>query len=185
MKQELVRGSLIKKAHDLIAAHVQPGDTVVDATLGNGHDTLFLARCVGEHGKVIGFDVQESALRSTRKNLSEHGIRDTCLDLHLMSHHRMGEVINSGVSAVIFNLGYLPGGDKKRITTTETTLQALDAARACLTPGGLLTVMCYPGHPGGDHEAGAVRKWFETTQNAILYHRENARETTPFLCLIQ
>ncbi|MBT8036962.1 MAG: class I SAM-dependent methyltransferase [Verrucomicrobiae bacterium] len=189
MKQEIVEGSLLETAHALIDAVVHEGDVVVDATVGNGHDTLFLANCVGVGGRVIGFDLQQDAIDSASRHMSESGIGSGVYDLHLLGHELMAAHLPMGVAAVMFNLGYLPGGDKGVITQVSTTLQALDSALHHLRGGGVLSVMCYPGHLGGDAEAQAVAGWFDrvaqSVDSATCYQRRGARETTPFLLVAQ
>jgi len=185
MKQEVVEGSLTGLAHELIADVVKPGEVAVDATVGNGHDTLFLTKCAGADGRVIGFDLQREAVDSTRARLAAAGIPEDVYDLHALGHQRMADYVPAQVAAVMFNLGYLPGGDKGVITQMTTTLEALDAAFACLRRGGALSVMCYPGHPGGGAEAAAVVEWMggmlPLTGELTCYQRAGARETTPFL----
>jgi len=147
-------------AHEWVRRVVRPGDVAVDATVGNGHDTEILARLVGPKGRVIGFDVQEAAVEATRRRLE--GIGDSAkAELFHESHAGLAERVPDGVAAVMFNLGYLPGGDHAVITETGETLVALDAAWAKLRVGGLITVVCYPGHAGGDDEAAAVIGWAE------------------------
>ena len=143
-------------AHDWISRVVLPGDTVVDATAGNGHDTVFLARLAGPSGHVHAFDVQEEAIRSTRERLEAAGLFTSAIHLHPASHDRLAELVSGPVKAIVFNLGYLPGGDKKTVTRTGSTLAALEQAAALAAPNGRLSVMCYPGHEGGDTEAEAV-----------------------------
>lgn len=143
-------------AHGWISSAVLPGDTVVDATAGNGHDTVFLARLAGPAGHVHAFDVQEEAIRSTRERMEEAGLLTPNVHLHLSSHDRLAELVSGPVKAIVFNLGYLPGGDKKTVTRTDSTLAALEQAAALIAPNGLLSVMCYPGHEGGAAEAEAV-----------------------------
>lgn len=142
-------------AHDWIRSRVQPGDTVIDATAGNGHDTIFLARLVGEEGRVLAFDVQAEALKSTRARLEAENLGDRVL-LFLTGHEEMEKHVNFA-SAVMFNLGYLPGSDKARITKPETTLTAIKSAQQLLTPGGVITIVAYAGHDGGQAEVEAVR----------------------------
>lgn len=142
--------------HDWINRVVLPGDTVVDATAGNGHDTVFLARLAGPSGQVHAFDVQEEAIKATRERLEKEGLLTPAVHLHLASHDRLAERVGGPVKAIVFNLGYLPGGDKKIVTRTECTLAALEQAAALIAPNGLLSVMCYPGHAGGKEEAEAV-----------------------------
>lgn len=143
-------------AHDWISRVVLPGDTVVDATAGNGHDTVFLARLAGPSGHVHAFDVQEEAIRSTRERLEAAGLFTSAIHLHPASHDRLAELVSGPVKAIVFNLGYLPGGDKKTVTRAGSTLAALEQAAVLTSPNGLLSVMCYPGHEGGDTEAEAV-----------------------------
>ncbi len=142
--------------HDWISSVVLPGDTVVDATAGNGHDTVFLTRLAGPAGHVHAFDVQEDAILSTRERLEEAGLLTPSVHLHLASHDRLAELVSGPVKAIVFNLGYLPGGDKKTVTRTDCTLAALEQAANLIAPNGLLSVMCYPGHEGGAEEAEAV-----------------------------
>ena len=127
------------------------GDHVIDATLGNGHDTLELAQLVGPAGKVYGFDVQPAALENTKARLLEAGVLDRC-SLYLLGHEHMGEVVAEPVRYVSFNLGWLPGGDKRVTTHWETTQTALKSALKLLLPLGVCTVCAYPGHAEGDRE---------------------------------
>ena len=144
-------------AHLIVGALVQPGDWVVDATVGNGHDTAFLAACVGPSGRVFGFDIQAQAITAARQRLGA----ETAVTLHQIGHELMAEILpreaHGRIGAVMFNLGYLPGGDKAIITTTDTTLTALVIALNLLRVGGVVTVLLYPGHAGGGDEAAAVR----------------------------
>ena len=100
-------------AHDWISRVVFPGDAVVDATAGNGHDTVFLARLAGPSGQVHAFDVQEEAIRATRERLEKEGLLTPSVRLHLASHDRLAELVRSPVKAIVFNLGYLPRRDNK------------------------------------------------------------------------
>jgi len=143
----------------ILRQQIRPGDTVIDATAGNGHDTVFLAEAVGEAGRVLAFDIQAAAIESTRARLAAAGLAGR-VELIQESHARLGgRVGEGGVAAVMFNLGYLPGEDHALVTETEETLAALAAAARALRPGGILSVVCYPGHPGGDAEAAAVDEW--------------------------
>lgn len=142
-------------AAEILEKVIQPGDTVVDATLGNGHDTCMLARWVGEHGRVIGFDVQPEAVASARARLEEQGLLSRC-ELHVLGHQHMQEVVRQPVRTVTFNLGWLPGGDKSITTRWETTHQAVEAALNLLLPGGVCTICAYPGHAAGDEERRAL-----------------------------
>jgi hypothetical protein len=145
-------------AHLLVKERLRPGDHAVDATVGNGHDTLFLATCVGAAGLVDGFDIQEAAIANARERIGD------CppVSLHLCGHEEMETVVPPGVMVVMFNLGYFPSGDKTVITRPDTTLIALSISLKLLAVGGLLTIVIYPGHPGGADEAKQVGKWVNT-----------------------
>jgi 16S rRNA C1402 N4-methylase RsmH len=169
---------------------VSSSDVVVDATLGNGHDALFLAELVGVTGLVIGFDVQPSAIEASTQRMIEHGISH--YEFHLNGHQNMINVIsveNLPLTAIVFNLGYLPNADKSIITNEQTTIQALESALQLLKVGGLITIMCYPGHEGGDREASAVMAWSgglpREECRVARYGLHNAPNNPPFLLLVE
>ena len=155
--------SAVTWAQLLLADRLRPGDLVVDATAGNGHDTLFLCRQVLPGGHVFAFDVQASAVASTRQRLQEHGVAESDVTVLHAGHETLSERLPAAVqgqlAAVMFNLGYLPGSDKAVITRTPTTLAAVAQALEALRPGGLMTVAVYPGHAGGAEEARALAEW--------------------------
>lgn len=145
---------------------VNAGDTVIDATCGNGHDTLMMAKlvCTEIHqGLVYGFDLQQIALDNTSRLLDRelNAIQRKHVQLVRMCHAKLGEVIKSDdhVSLVAFNLGYLPGGNKNMTTQTETTVKALESAIKVVRPGGMISIMAYIGHPGGREEYEAIRNF--------------------------
>lgn len=156
------RPRLTEQVHARLAAHLRGGDRAVDATAGNGHDTLFLARQVGGQGQVWAFDVQSQALAATRKRLQQAGLADRVNLVHAghqaLSRHLPATTLGQ-VKAVVFNLGYLPGGDHALITRPETTLAALNSAWEALAPAGVISLMIYRGHPGGAAEFDAVADW--------------------------
>lgn len=161
---------------------ILPGDLVIDATAGNGHDTVFLAECVGPTGKVLAFDVQLEALDSARSRVAGAG----WVEFFQMSHGTMGEHAAAGtVAVVMFNLGYLPGQDHAITTESHETLAALAVAARLLKPGGVLSVICYPGHPAGASEAAAVEGWLMAqTSNGWRVARYGAvgtKRPAPFL----
>ena len=148
----------VQLSHFFLRERLKPGDRAVDATCGNGYDTLLLARLVGEEGRVWAFDIQEDALTATEERLAEAGCRDRVALVH-GGHERLAEVITEPVRAVVFNLGFLPGAPRETVTTPETTLAALEQAAAILLPGGIIAVAVYTGHPGGAEEGSAVEAW--------------------------
>ena len=156
--------SLTQVAQKSVAAALGSNSLAVDATVGNGHDTLFLARSVAPGGHVAGFDIQPRALQDTRNRLAEAGLVPLTT-LHLSGHQHMLRLLPADwpgmVSAVMFNLGYLPGGDKTHTTMPDTTRVALDQALSLLRVGGLISVLVYRGHAGAHAEAAAVTEWVE------------------------
>ena len=176
-------------AHSLVRERVMPGETVVDATLGGGADLVFLSGCVGAEGKVIGFDVQEVAVERSRARLAESCGGGLEAELYSVGHERMADFVKGPVAAVMFNLGYLPGGDKTVITRTRTTLVALGVAVELLRVGGVVTAVCYPGHAGGEEEAEAVVEWAaELDQRrfaAVRYGFLNQVNAPPFLVAVE
>ena len=138
-------------AADILRQAVAPGDTVVDATMGNGHDTLFLCQLVGEGGRVYAFDVQEKAVESTKKRLAEAGVLSRAA-LFCLGHEHMAEKVTEPVAAAVFNLGWLPGGDHSVTTHWETTKKAVESVLSLLKPMGVLVICAYPGHTEGGRE---------------------------------
>lgn len=139
-----------------VARAVRVGDTVIDATVGNGHDTELLARLVGPWGRVLGFDIQESAINAARLRLTTAGLSSR-VELICAGHEVLHTVDSGDIRACMFNLGYLPGGgDKSLVTRADTTVAALRQVCSKLLRGGLVTVMVYPANEGGPEEALAV-----------------------------
>ena len=138
-----------------ILTHLKEGDIAVDFTMGNGHDTAFLSKTVGESGHVYAFDIQEQALTSTAKTLKEEGCPDNYTLIH-DSHHKVADYVKQPYRAGMFNLGYLPGGDKRITTMRETTMPAIEAAVSLLAPDGILNIAVYPGHAEGEAEGKMI-----------------------------
>ena len=145
-----------------IRQHLSEGEIAVDFTMGNGNDTLFLSKLVGEKGKVYAFDIQELALESTKALLVSNGAPEN-YELILASHHRVREFVREPIKAGMFNLGYLPRSGQKAVTTMcETTLPAIEAALELLAPDGALIIAIYPGHTEGEREGEMVREYLKT-----------------------
>lgn len=155
--------SLLVQAHEAVARVVAPGDLAVDATIGNGNDTLHLARRVGPSGRVLGLDLDVHAIERTRRVLREAGLSDR-VELILGDHADLAQYLGAQppgrrLRAVMFNLGYRPGGDRAVRTRPESTVTALRAAYDALDPPAILSVVTYVGHPGAAAEDRAVRAW--------------------------
>lgn len=153
----LLRGP-VPLSHLLLRCFVRLGDQAVDATCGNGHDTLLLATLAGADGHVWGFDIQQRAIDETTRKLAEAGLSGSATLLNC-GHEQLAAHLEGPVQAVLFNLGYLPGGDRSLITRPETTGDALQQSLELLAPGGVVLVTIYPGHSGGSDERRAVDGW--------------------------
>lgn len=175
-------------SHLLLRRFIQPGSRVIDATCGNGKDTLLLAELVGDTGHVWAFDVQQEALERTAQRLAEQNLQQQVSLLHV-GHEQMQKLVEAPLQAVVFNLGWLPGAPREIVTTTATTLTALEASLQLLAPAGLVLITCYPGHEGGDLEAAAVQEWATTLSSCSYFvwrmGQLNVSSDAPFCLLIQ
>lgn len=175
-------------AADYMIRSIREGDRVIDATMGNGKDTLFLCELVGETGHVYAFDVQAEAVERTNERVKEAGY-DGRATLLLAGHEAMAEHVKEPVQAVMFNLGWLPGAEHIVTTKTETTLAAVRAACGLIAPGGIVTVCVYPGHEEGTRELSALLEYaasLDVRRFNVAHHRFlNASLQTPQLILIQ
>ena len=153
---------LLDMQKQLILAHLGEGDTAIDFTMGNGGDTLFLSRTVGETGKVYAFDIQDAALVSTAAFLESEGAPQN-YTLIKDSHHKVLDYVKGPIKAGMFNLGYLPrSGHKETTTMRVTTLPAVQAALSLLDRDGVLLVAVYPGHEEGRLEGEMLTEYFAT-----------------------
>jgi len=146
---------LLELEKRLILPHVKTGGTAVDFTMGNGHDTLWLSRAVGAGGRVFAFDVQRIALDHTKELLRCEQAPDNCT-LILGSHQFVKNYVNGPICAGLFNLGFLPGGDKSVTTKKESSLAAIEAAIDLLGDDGGLLIAVYPGHEEGRIEGEMI-----------------------------
>lgn len=175
-------------SHQLLTEVVADGDHVIDATMGNGHDTLFLSELVGTTGKVYAFDVQAQALANTQKKLGENHPQAT---LFLAGHETIAEKISPSekIKAAIFNLGYLPQSDKSIVTHSNTTLTAMEAILSRLVEQGRLILVIYYGHEGGMTEKEAVLAFCQNLpqeQYTVLnYQFINQKNNPPLLVCIE
>ncbi len=179
-------------AHSMVSARLAEGGLAVDATIGNGHDTLLLSKYALQslEGEVLGFDVQEPALISTRQRLEKAQIDLSRVSLYQEGHENLEKrLAGRKPDVVMFNFGYLPGVNKVITTEAETSVSALSQACHSLAPSGLITVMCYTGHEEGVKEAAAVKSWAETLSDdsyrSLSYQYLNAPHDPPFLLLIE
>ena len=179
----------LKELHKhFILQHLSEGDTAVDFTMGNGNDTLFLSRTVGEKGRVYAFDIQPLALESTERMLKSESAPEN-YTLICASHHRVKEFVDGPIKAGMFNLGYLPGSGQKAVTTMrETTMPAVEAAIDLLAPDGVLIVAIYPGHEEGALEGEMLREYFKTLSKYRICPSEFRilnSPTSPYFFLVE
>ena len=171
----------------LLQEVVSSGDVVVDATAGNGHDTLFLSELVGESGAVYSFDIQEEALHSTQQKLNERNIENVTL-IH-DGHQHVKNYLNQEISAAIFNLGYLPGANHEITTEGETTLTAIHELLTLLKSNGLIVLVVYHGHEQGKLEKNflltELQKLSQKEVNVLQYQYLNQVGDAPFIIAIE
>jgi len=171
----------------LLSETVEVGETVVDATAGNGNDTLFLAEHVGENGHVYAFDIQQAALDSTAERLGELNER---VSLILDSHDNVENYVDGRIGGAVFNLGYLPNSEDLTIVTKpDTTIKAIHTLLGMLKKGGIIAVSVYDGHEGGSEERDALLAYVKSLHQAdihvIRYELLNQRNNPPFLIALE
>lgn len=179
-------------ARTLMDLAVQEGDIAVDATIGNGHDTLYLAERVGKTGHVFGFDIQAQALENTRKRLKEHNAYEQVTLFHA-SHDKLIEKIpahvHGQITGAIFNLGYLPSGDKRIVTKPDSTIRAVDQLLQIMAPEGIIVLVIYHGHPEGAIERDVLLEYVQTLDqqkaHVLRYEFINQINNPPFIVAIE
>lgn len=196
MLQPADKGYLMLKrvlayGHELMEQAIRPGESAVDATSGNGNDTLMLSHITGPDGHVYSFDVQAQAIKQTKEKLVEAQITNVSLihDGHENVDNYLPEDIKGKLAGAIFNLGYLPGSDKRIITTPIHTIAAIDKLIDYLKPEGIIVCVVYYGHEGGsdeknallDHLASYDQKYFQVLQYGFI----NQKNNPPFILAIE
>ena len=167
---------------------VQKGDVVIDATMGNGYDTIYLGNLVGENGKVYDFDVQEEAIKSTKKKVERDNMTDR-VELILDGHQNLDKYVKEEVSCVVFNLGYLPRAKHVVITKPDTTLEAIKKSLKLLKPNGIISIAAYIGHEGGLEEKNYICEYLDNLNqnefNVLHMQFTNQINNPPQLILIE
>ncbi|APH04005.1 tRNA (mnm(5)s(2)U34)-methyltransferase [Bacillus weihaiensis] len=179
-------------AKTLLQSTITKGDIVVDATIGNGHDTLFLANLVGETGHVYGFDIQDQAIVKTREKLREENV-DGYVTLinqgHQHVHSAIPEEYHGSIGGAIFNLGYLPGGDPSIVTLPETTKAAIEGLLSLLKPEGIIVVVIYHGHQEGKLERDEIMEFVKAIDprkaHVLHYQFINKQNNPPYIIAIE
>lgn len=179
--------NLLEVEKNFLIPHIKKGGVAVDFTMGNGHDTLWLSNAVGEEGKVYAFDIQPQALVSSKKLLTESGAFEN-YTLILDSHSNVKDYVKEKICIGMFNLGFLPGGDKSITTKRDTTMIAIRAAIDLLDADGALLIAVYPGHEEGTIEGELIEQELMTLNRkelcACKFKIVNS-PTSPFFFLIE
>lgn len=179
-------------ARTLLENAAARGSAVVDATCGNGHDTLFLSKLVGSEGHVFGFDIQKDAIENTKLRLKDHQAEDNVTLFH-SSHNAMKSLIpdtfHGKISGAVFNLGYLPGGNKDIVTQSDSTIVAIQQLFDLLAPGGVIVLVIYHGHEEGQIEKDAVLEYAmgidQKKAHVLQYGFINQKNHPPFIVAIE
>ena len=179
----------VRFVQDYLAAHLPHPKLCIDATCGNGGDTAFLCGITAPEGKVVGFDVQEAAIASTRKHLEQLGVPAARYELHCQSHADLLQVVQPGTAdAVMFNFGWLPGADHAVFSTAQSSIPALQAALQAVRPGGIVSAILYSGAVIGSDEKQAVLRFLRALPlksfTVLVCDFANWAETAPLPCLI-
>lgn len=177
--------SHIDLAHHHWQRLLKPGDRAIDATCGNGHDTLFLAQ-LGCLDRIYSLDIQEEALMNARQRVEAEAPDqiDTVTFLH-QSHEKLPQ---DTIKLIVYNLGFLPGGNKEVTTRLNSSLASVEQAVTLLSSGGVISITCYSGHPEGAKEEEALRercKQLTPTSWSYTHHFWSNRNAAPSLITLQ
>lgn len=183
---------LTEMAHSLVSLWLRPGDIAIDATAGNGHDTLMMARLVGPTGQIMAVDIQPEGLVNTRLRLEEENLFSDNVRLVHASHADLEHLTPADwfghVRVIMFNLGFRPHAERAVATQLVSTLSALGQSLGILAEGGLLSVILYRVHDGGEQETQAILEWAfgldDTLWHVARYDLPNIRSRPPILIAI-
>lgn len=177
----------VNYAKEFVGKILKPGSSAIDATAGNGNDTIFMSELVTETGRVYSFEIQAEAIQNTERKLTQHNIRN--VQLINDGHQYMDKYIEEPVDAVMFNLGYMPKGNHKIVTMPDTSVKACVKALDLLKAGGIITIVCYTGHVGGIEEQNALEELLSKLdqQNFTVFKGAylNQINNPPFLYVIE
>ncbi len=181
--------SAVRFVQEYLAAHLTAPSLCIDATCGNGNDTAFLCRLVGDNGRVVGFDIQGEAIAKTRQRLIAEGIPPQRYTLVQDSHANLLQYVAPGqADAAVFNFGWLPGADHAVYSTAESSIPALESALTALRPGGILAAVLYSGAVIGGAEKSAILTWLEALPleryTVLVCRFANWADTAPLPCLV-
>lgn len=167
---------------NIISKRIKESDVCVDATCGRGNDTLFLAKLAK---KVYAFDIQKEAINSSKELLKEY---DNVVFIN-DSHENVNDYVTEEINVAMFNLGYLPKGDKNITTKSNTTISSIDKVIKKLEVRGIVSIVCYPGHPEGYRESMELLEYLRNINqkeyDIIRYDFINQINNPPFALIIE
>ena len=173
-------GDISKIAHYIIETFLENKNTAIDGTLGNGHDTDFLAERFKE---VYTFDIQEEACTNYTQKKKEN------VKVIHSSHDLFQEYVDKKVDCIMYNLGFLPGGDKNITTKSETSLKSINTGLNLLNSGGIMTICLYRGHDEGKREENIIIPYLKEIDKSVygvMYHSFlNRNKKSPVLVIIE
>lgn len=179
---------VLQYAQFLLSQSIEKGEIAVDATAGNGHDTLFLTELVGEDGHVYSFDIQQQAVDATINRLTDHNVVDRA-SVILDGHENVANYVENEIAGAIFNLGYLPGTDHQIVTKGNTTVHAIQQLLQLLKIGGIIVIVVYHGHEGGKKERDEVINFASSLPqkfvHVLRYEFINQKNDPPFIIALE
>jgi 16S rRNA C1402 N4-methylase RsmH len=153
-------------SHKFMADNIKKGALCIDATCGKGRDTAFLCELAGKEGRVLAFDIQDRAVLQTKALLKEKGFENA--EVFLDNHKNIGSYVKEGtVDAIMFNLGWLPGGDHNIFSRPESSVPAIEASLKALKKGGVMSICIYHGKECGTLERDALLEYLKTVDNKL------------------
>lgn len=176
--------SILNKVKLEIDKQIKPNDIVIDATCGNGLDTLYIAKILNK-GKIIGIDIQNDAIKKTEQLLVKNNIKN--YELYNINHKDIYKKLKNyenKISLIVLNLGYLPNGDKNITTTWESTKEAIDESMKLLNDKGIILLTVYPGHKEGKIESDNLKSYLKKYKIKTFHNDCEKNETSPYLILI-
>ncbi len=183
---DLMQG--VEFSHWLFNNYLDKHDILIDATCGNGKDTLFLANKLNSEGKLYAFDIQKEAIENTKHKVKVNTLKGNINYIN-DGHENMDEYVDESVDGIIYNLGFLPGSNKDIKTEKDTTITSLNKSLDLLNVGGLIVAVIYSEHEGGFDEKEAVlnfaRKLNYKKYNVLHYHFINQKKTPPEVIAIK
>ncbi len=170
---------------NFIQANLHDKMTLIDATCGRGNDTIYMAELISDAGHVYSYDIQDVAIEYTKSLLSLKKINN--VTLKLCSHEFIQE---DDFDLAIFNLGYLPLGDKFITTTHETSLLAIQNLiykMDKLNHNALIIIAVYVGHEEGLKESQVIDSYVQNLSSKdylVTKFMNYNRPTSPFILTI-